>query len=64
MTLPTRQRHLRAICERNLDHGRGKRRKAVPRRLYLELLEDRTLPATAVTILESDPITAGGLLSQ
>jgi hypothetical protein len=46
MTLPTWLTLLRATRERNLAIERGKRRKAVPRRLNLERLEDRTLLST------------------
>src|SRR5262249_22203947 len=63
MTLPTWLTLLRATRERNLAIEGGKRRKAVPRRLSLERLEDRPLPPS-ITILGGDLITAGGRLEQ
>ncbi len=60
MTLPTWLRLLRATRVLNLVAGRGKSRKAVPRRIDLELLEDRTLPAT-VTLLGNDLVSASGV---
>jgi hypothetical protein len=57
MTLPTWLRTPRATRERTLVHRRGKRHKAVPPRLNLERLEDRTAPAVLTVNSTADTVS-------